>query len=83
MKFDKFKDILPERGEHLRYIMNTFVPTGKDIYIKAALTMGQDYVIQDISFLPCGDRILIIDDHLMWHWVPLYKFNFQIEGLMK
>jgi hypothetical protein len=72
----KIDDILPQRGEIIKYIWNTTNDFEHVPYITPFLTCDSEYMIQDICYIPCYDRVMIIDDHLMWHWVPLYKFNF-------
>lgn len=70
---DNTSDLWPQIGEYLRYIWpDTFSYT----WDAPRLTCNNEYRVEAISYLPGADRIQIIDENGMLHWIELYKFSF-------
>lgn len=73
-----FDDLWPQRGEKLKYIGNDSFAAHEYDFETPTITCGNYYEVRDVSWIPCKDRVLIVDDTgLKWFWIDLVKFNYR------
>lgn len=70
---DTTDDLWPQIGEYLRYI---WPDTFNYAFDAIRMTCNNEYRVESMSFVPCADRICIIDDNGILQWIELYKFSF-------
>ncbi len=69
-------DLWPKAGDWLRYYFNDVIPYDP---WEPRLTMGNEYLVLEVSFVVGADRIKIADDNRNVVWVEMAKFTFETQ----